>query len=309
MHGVDLSRWTAADGPLDLTAAAARIGAVWPELAPVRATSLGEGWDCRIVEVNDAYVFRFPKRSEIGARLARERVLLAGLAGTLPLPIPDVRFWAEPGGDFPFGLAGHVKIPGATAVGVALAADAERRVAEELARFMAALHAIPPERARQLGAVERDVLANDPPALLALVRRLYPGLRPALPAPVVERCLRFLSAAPPAPRQRPACLVHGELTANNVLVSDEGEAVTGIIDWTDACLGDPAGDLGGLFHWGGERMLAAALAVYPGAAADPTLSERARFIGGCGGFIQLAVAVDRGDAGQRAAAERALSHL
>jgi aminoglycoside phosphotransferase (APT) family kinase protein len=305
MRPVDVSRWTTAEGPLDLDAAAARIAADWPELAPVRARPMGEGWDSRIVEVNGAIVFRFPKRAEIGERLARERALLAGLHGTLPLAVPDVRYWGEPRGDFPFGFAGHPKLPGDAAVATTLSEAAEGAIAAELARFLAALHAVPPARARSLGAIERDVLAADPPALLELVRRLHPAIRPAVDAAVAARCERFLAAAPPAPRGTPACLVHGELTANNVLIA--GQAVSGVIDWTDACLGDPAGDLAGLFHWGGERMLAAALAVYPG--ADAPLAARARFIGGCGGFIQLAVALDRGDAGQRGAALRALARL
>ena len=73
----------------------------------------------------------------------------------------------------------------------------------------------------------------------------------------------------------PTVLRHGDVHPEHTLVDADG-AVVGIIDWTDAGLGDPASDFldprhafGGAF---GDRLLAAYLAA--GGVADPALSRR-----------------------------------
>ena len=42
-------------------------------------------------------------------------------------------------------------------------------------------------------------------------------------------------------------LVHGDFGSNNVLA--EGEHITGVVDWSEALIGDPLYDVANIFFW------------------------------------------------------------
>ena len=56
---------------------------------------------------------------------------------------------------------------------------------------------------------------------------------------------------------------------------DNPVEITAVIDWSDAAIGDPAGDFAELITWGGEPMLDELLAHC--AFADDTLRRRAAY--------------------------------
>lgn len=62
-----------------------------------------------------------------------------------------------------------------------------------------------------------------------------------------ERLVRAFLDQPVPPTRTAAVAQHNDLGAEHILVDDRG-AVTGIIDWTDAALTDPARDIGSLYR-------------------------------------------------------------
>jgi aminoglycoside 2''-phosphotransferase len=71
-------------------------------------------------------------------------------------------------------------------------------------------------------------------------------------------------------------LIHGDLAPEHILCNPEAGSITGVIDWGDACLGDPALDFAGLFSLGGEKLVDRVLAYYP-RPLDETFRRRVRF--------------------------------
>jgi aminoglycoside phosphotransferase (APT) family kinase protein len=90
--------------------------------------------------------------------------------------------------------------------------------------------------------------------------------RAAYPAPLLARCIEYLSAPDCEPPDYTGELkqVHADLLAEHILVDPRTFTPTGIIDWGDSSAGDPAGDFVGIWMWGGDAMLEAALAAYRG---------------------------------------------
>jgi len=66
-------------------------------------------------------------------------------------------------------------------------------------------------------------------------------------------------------------LIHGDLGPDHLLV--EGDELAGVVDWTDAKIGDPALDLAWVLHGSGASFAAALAATY---GVTVELSERAR---------------------------------
>jgi len=195
---------------------------------------LAAGLDHRVYAVGDALVARF------GAGAAAEAALLTAIAPRLPLPVPvPVAIDAE--GD----CIVLPRVPGVPLLDLPRAA--RRAFAAPLLAFIDAVHAL-----------EVDVPADEvtPAAWLLEARATWPAVRDAVPADrhaVIEAVLAAPAPAPPARR----VFIHGDLGAEHVFV-DAGR-ITGVIDWGDAALGDPAVDRGRLLRdlgpiaGGGER--------------------------------------------------------
>jgi aminoglycoside phosphotransferase (APT) family kinase protein len=213
-----------------------------PQFAPARVELVGAGWDNTAFRVNDGYIFRFPRRQIAVPLLDAETRLLPWMAPRLPLPIPVPTFTGCPTPEFPCPFAGYRLLPGRTACGAALTANQRIAAAEPLARFLAALHALPAAEAVRHGA-GLDTLAR-----LDLARRL-PRARDSLNQ-LAQRGLiadlrpfrAILEDAPTAYTPRADTLVHGDLYARHLLVNEDRE-LAGVIDWGDVHLGDPAVDL------------------------------------------------------------------
>ena len=70
-------------------------------------------------------------------------------------------------------------------------------------------------------------------------------------------------------------VIHGDISDDHMLLAAGAEALAGVIDFGDACLGDPAYDLTFFFAYG-EAAMARLIEFYDPFAADPLLATRAR---------------------------------
>ena len=121
--------------------------------------------------------------------------------------------------------------------------------------------------------------------------------------PAVRRPIEsFLAAAVPEANFAPA-FCHNDLGAEHVLVDSDSRECTGILDWTDAAITDPARDFGRLYRDCGPTVVDAALAGY---GAGPGLRERAIFYGRCAVFEDIAHGLETG---KRVYAENAIAAL
>jgi aminoglycoside phosphotransferase (APT) family kinase protein len=218
-----------------------------PSCRAERVVLLGEGQDNVAFEVNGELIVRFAKTPD-PVETEREARLLAKVAEFSPIPVPTPVFW-----DAETGCLVYAKLPGTTLMWSA--GPPAARIGAVLGGYLAALHAVPVEQVADVVGVD-----DDPPARwLAEAAELYaPDTIPAVHRGPVEE---FLATAPP-PVHSGQVFSHNDLGAEHVLVDPHEWTVTGIIDWTDAALVDPAYDFGLLYRDLGPAALDAALAAY-----------------------------------------------
>lgn len=214
-----------------------RLLARFPELELHSLRRLAEGWDNSVWIADERYAFRFPRRAIAIPGIEREIAVLPKLAALLPLPVPRPVFVAGPSGDYPWPFFGCELLPGAEAGDAALGDDDRLAVALELARFLRTLHeleledALPPDPNGRADMPRRAAMAREE---LRELERLGLWRAPAHVAGLLEEAERL-------PPPEPPTLVHGDLHFRHVLVN--GGTATGVIDWGDICLADPAIDL------------------------------------------------------------------
>ncbi|MEV0131103.1 phosphotransferase [Dactylosporangium sp. NPDC050688] len=227
-----------------------------PELNGAELRELGHGLDNAAFHAGDLVV-RVTKDDEDGRSVRDETRLLALVAAHVDLPVPEVRFADEEAGVIAYPL-----LPGRPLLGRA----APRGLARTLGRFLRQLHDIDPAAVGGLVAVEdaepAEWLADlDGPA------RLLGIVRTSVPAP-----------------GRGRVLAHADLGAEHILERDG--AVTGVIDWSDAAVTDPALDFARLYRDFGPDVLAGTLDAY-GGLPDGS-AERIVFYARCAALEDLA---------------------
>jgi len=260
---------------------------------------LGAGLDNTAYLVGDGLVARFRRDPQDYPAVAREAALLGLVAGVCPVPVPPVRAVLPEAGCLVTDLLRGWPLLGRLAD--LPPGDAER-LGGLLGRLIGALAAVPP--AEVAAAVDAD--ETSPAEWLAEARETWAEVAAGVPTACRTSVERFLDAEPPPPEQRNV-LCHNDLGAEHVLVDDRLQ-VTGVLDWSDAALTDPARDLGLIRRDLGPEALEAAL---PGLLATgdwdaDAVRRRALFLARCALLEDLAHGL--GD-GPRAYADKSLAAL
>lgn len=223
------------------------IGEQHPELAGASIEPLGEGWDSTAWLVDGRWAFRFPRRQVVVAGLEREIAVLPLLASRLPAAIPVPHYVGRPGAGYPWPFVGSPFIPGGEPFQTR-PSDAERvALAAPIASFLRSLHSIDPDDHLVTARLPLDAnRRSDMPYRVDFTHRRFAELRelgvwdaPRDLAELIESARHL--PAPAAPR-----LTHGDLHLRHVLI-DRGR-LSGVIDWIDVGLADPAIDLP--LYWG-----------------------------------------------------------
>lgn len=202
-------------------------------LPDVRARSVvpaGAGLDHETFLVNGELIVRLSRENAAPAAPAgREARLLAAVAEVSPLPVPRPVF-AGPGG------MAYPVLPG---VPLLTSPGPRAGVAATLGRFLQALHSADP--ARWDGLVEVDVVPLEQWHQEAA--ETVAALGAEIPSRYRRAVRAFLAAPVPDGRFAPV-FSHNDLGIEHVLVDPRDSRITGIIDWSDAALTDPAYDFG-----------------------------------------------------------------
>ena len=216
---------------------------------------LAEGWDSTVFAVNDRHVFRFPKRAGVDATLRKEIQLLPALVPVLPTAVPDFDFVSSPTTTYAWHIVGYQKLPGTPADEYQWTPGAIAAIAPALTAFLHALHAFPVDRAAALGAP-----SYPPRAWLDRHRALYATARDAAePHLPVGTFARFVAhweqmLAEDERFDFVPVLIHGDLAMEHVLIDEEG-GLSGVIDFGDAMVADPALDFAGFPDTLARRVL------------------------------------------------------
>jgi aminoglycoside phosphotransferase (APT) family kinase protein len=249
----------------------------FPRLEFRDARIVEDGWDSLVLDLDGEWIVRFPRRPEVEQWMEREIALLPELAATLPVAIPSFELVARNG----LVGVGYRKLAGSPATN-----GLDERTGQDLGLLLTALRRFPVERARALG-----VPCFDPGAwrerfgahCADFRRRVFPLLLPGERerAEVVFSRVPELDFVP--------VLIHSDLGPEHVLCCDG--RVVGVIDWSDARVGDPALDLAWCLNGTPPEVADAVARTY---GVDSGLRERALFYHRLGPWYEVTYGLNAG---------------
>lgn len=209
----------------------------WADL-PVRRVRPG-GWDNRTFRLGEALLVRMPAAAHYIAQVEKEQTWLPRLAAQLPLPIPAPVGVGAPGCGYPFPWSICAWIEGET---LAAVQDLDHGLlAEDLADFLRALHAIDPAGGPAAGA-HNFHRGGDLAVYEGQTRAAEETLGDQIDG---AAALALWDAALATRWDRPPVWIHGDVAPGNLLV--ENGRLAAVIDFGTCGVGDPACDLA--FAW------------------------------------------------------------
>jgi aminoglycoside 2''-phosphotransferase len=264
------------------------LEAAFPQI-PIHSLSVIQaGWDALVLVVNDRYIFRFPRRPEIEAQMEKEMDLLPGLAGALPCLVPRVEFACRKSAGDAHTLVGYPLIAG---VGLQTLPVISAALVRQLGEFLTALHRFPVEQAALLLGASSDQMdwRRRSEETYTWINDL---VFPHLPGPdrLAGALLWEVYLSDPGNFAFQPKLIHGDLEPEHILCKPDGSGLCGVIDWGDACIGDPALDFSGLFTFGRERLVDGVFTSYQ-EPLDETFRRRVRFYHTSAPFYEIRYAL------------------
>ncbi len=251
---------------------------------------LGEGLENIAYVVSGELILRFSKEPTAAgraARVVREARILGVVAGLSALPVPEPVLVVPEQGCLAYRYLPGTPLLDIPEPGIVAATPP---VAAALGGLLSALHSAPAEPLRAMASTDDQPLDG----WLADAGDLYRTLRGDMADRFRRPVERFLGERPPE-RGSALAFSHNDLGIDHVLVDPAGLTVTGIIDWSEAALVDPAYDLGLLLRDLGPAATEAVLGCYSGDRAElPALRERAGFYARCSVLEDLRHGLDAG---------------
>lgn len=227
---------------------------------------------CIVTDQRDQrWVVRAPRRTAAAVTLDTELRLLPLLGRQLPVPVPQPAGCATlpEGGQcvvYPF-------LPGAPMGSADLVGRSA--LAVQVGQLIGVLHEIDPQSLDDAGLASYTAEQYRQRRRTDVERAAATGY---VPAGLLVRWERALE--PGVLWQFQETVTHGDLAQEHVLVADG--VVSGVIDWGEACVADPADDLAWVLLCADEDAVDTVFEAYAMArqnAPDPHLMDRARLAG------------------------------
>ncbi|SDO49768.1 Phosphotransferase enzyme family protein [Paenibacillus sp. yr247] len=232
---------------------------------------LGEGFGSIVIEQNDGSIFRIAKTMETAQQYTKEFQMLPQIRTFLDIEIPlPISYMFDPSIN-PSGIMRYKKLKGTPLNPDLLISKNLTIIAKQLAEFIIKLHQIPistldsscPQESNNKSLIQ--ILRKDTKELLTQVLTVKEQQKLAKWWEETLEDSTFFSHR--------FVLCHGDLWYENILVDDLCSRITGIIDFSDMTIGDPAKDLATQVYMG-EDFYNLILSEYKHSFPEDTTIER-----------------------------------
>jgi aminoglycoside 2''-phosphotransferase len=239
-----------------------RIRESYPELNINHSEVIDLGQNNDVLMVNDNLVFRFPKYVEGIKKLKKETEVLEQIKGKLSLSIPYPRYKSMETNEVGKVFNGYQRIEG-TPLWPDMMKNIynEERIASQLVQFLTELHSQPVDSLGNEKKCAEDIRNSIVDLYGKFKDKLFPYMNEASKAEIDYNFDTFLANKELLSFN--TVLIHGDFGASNILWDSKREEITGIIDFGETEIGDPAYDFAGLLSSYGQPFVKRCLSMYP----------------------------------------------
>ncbi len=221
----------------------------FPDLVWSKAEHNIDGQDHYVIILDNKYVFRFPRTTKYLKRLRNEILLLTYLQNKLNVSVPEYIYIAKNE-----SFAGYKLILGfqlKKKVFRELSDEVKQNLAKQIAEFLSKLHKLPLKDVAGYGIKEPEVRVK----YSVLKSNIYKYVIPRISKKdkiLVDEYLEDFKNYLKFPKE---VFTHNDLYSNHILLDEKLKFVSGVIDFSDRKVGDPARDFCELWDYGTEFIM------------------------------------------------------
>lgn len=278
---------------------AQRIQADYPDLTIKDVEVIGTGWDHVALEVNSSTIFRIPRGvynvDKLSRSVVSETAVLRHLRGKLPVAIPDPVYIAPGNAYF-----GYPKLPGQKLIDLWSGFNEQDKANlwDDWVDIAIAIHqGIALDMARKLGVAVFSGTVGNAPKIFGLDN---------VDDAVLDFAKRTIEAAEVVDmHSQPLIFIHNDLQFHNLLADPATKRVTGVIDWTDACIAPIEREFS-MWEWTHDNQLQEVSARYEektGIKIDQQQAKMWRHLEEINDFVEQT------ESGESAGAAESLGHI
>ncbi|HDW8007242.1 TPA: aminoglycoside phosphotransferase family protein [Bacillus cereus] len=237
-----------------------------------------EGWDNVAVIVNDELLFRFPRKQEYAMRIPLEKELCAILSCSLhEIKVPKYHLFYKKETDA-IPLCSYYTLihgePLKTEIVTTLEKQERKALITQLATFLAALHSIPLKSVTALGFPIEKTLTYWKELQTKLNQYVTNNLTSFQKSALNRLFENFFACLATSKFQN--TIIHADFTHHHILFNKQNKRISGVIDFGDAQIGDPAFDFAGLYYDFGDEFTTSVYEQYSTLIShhDPLLIHR-----------------------------------
>lgn len=230
----------------ETNAVRAVLASDFPEFEITNIKLINNGWDNLAAEINNEWIFRFPKSEDYNFDL--ELKILDVLKDKVRIQIPRVEFIGKS-----YTYMGYRKIPGGDMtkeIFNSLSATQKETFTTDLADFLYHVHsAISPEEARRLGAEEEDLPSYAEQARTLIGQKALEHHQDFILTTINE----FETMIP---EKTEYVFLYNDLHTENMAFDPLAKKLNGIFDFGDGMIGDVHMDFNPLYKFNPDLMRA-----------------------------------------------------
>lgn len=250
-----------------------------------------EGQNNDIVIINDSIVFKFPKFSEGIQKLKKETQLLYKLKKYITLEIPNPEYYNFDSFEVGYVYSGYKMIQGVSfRQHILHTVERKSNIAKQLATFLKELHSIPLKEVDNCGLTFIDDYSEWTNLFERIQKKLFPYMKKESQDLISNNFNSYFDQN----FNFRHTLVHGDFGPSNIIFDSNDEIISGIIDFNEVSIGDPAIDIASLigpFGYG-EVFVKSFELIYPNIE---TMLDRARFYASTFALQEALFGIEVGD--------------
>jgi aminoglycoside 2''-phosphotransferase len=233
------------------------------------------GWDNDILLLNNNIVFRFPKSKGIAAKVKDEVALMNQLQ--LKNPLVQIPKYECVYLDGVFRGVRYEYLDGESLSDLEVINTLKPQNAEIIGDFLTKLHSIDLTKLKDTKIISIHTKEYWEDLYNSVETLVYPYLKLPQKTEINNLFKNFFSNSIFLTPKK--VLIHGDLTIANILFQKDKGLVSGIIDFTDAQIGDPAFDFAGLYWSFGPDFTNKVLSFYQVKDKESILNRVQSFYG------------------------------
>ncbi len=221
----------------------------FPDISVEKTQIFDDGWDYIVIVVNNELTFRFPRREDYAKTLPIEVSFLELFADKSPVRVPELTYQKDKKSEISYVT--YDFIPGVQftkSIANSFSKGELLTIAQQLGSFLTTVHSFPLEKAKQLGIQKIDSLDSWKKRLKKIRREVFPHISKSEQDWVVKLFENFLQIVREIPIN--SVLTHSDVMPEHIIVNPKTRTLSGIIDFGDIVISDPAYDFTILARYG-----------------------------------------------------------